>query len=40
MKTIMGTPKSPGNIEEEQKLDRALLERLAKVLEILPNIED
>jgi hypothetical protein len=28
------------NIEEEQKLDRALAERLAKAVEGLPNIED
>jgi len=29
-----------GSIEEEQKCERALLERLAKVLEDLQNLED
>jgi hypothetical protein len=28
------------NIEENQKLDRTLLERLAKAVEVLPNLED
>jgi hypothetical protein len=28
------------NIEENQKIDRALLIKLAKLLERLPNIED
>jgi len=29
-----------GSIDEEQKCERALLERLAKVLENLQNLED
>jgi hypothetical protein len=29
-----------GNIDEEQKCERALLERLAKVLEDLQNLEN
>jgi hypothetical protein len=36
----MGNPKPPVNIEEDQKLDHALMERLAKALEILSDIED
>ena len=36
----MGRPKPLVNIEEEQKLDRALMERLAKVVAVLPNMED
>jgi hypothetical protein len=35
----MGT-KSHVNIEEDQKLDRTLAERLAKVVEVLSNLED
>jgi hypothetical protein len=33
-------PQSLANIEEEQSLDRQLLERLAKIVELLPNLED
>ena len=36
----MGTPKSPVNIEENQKLDSTLVERLAKVVEALRNLEE
>ena len=36
----MGKPKSPGNLEEDQKLDHCLVERLAKALEVLSNLED
>ena len=36
----MGTPKPPANIEEDQKLDHTLAERLAKALEILSDLED
>ena len=35
----MGT-KLPVNIEEDQKLDRTVAERLAKVVEVLSNLED
>jgi hypothetical protein len=35
----MGT-KSPVNIEEDQKLDRTVAEHLAKVVEVLSNLED
>lgn len=36
----MGKPKPPVDLEENQKFDRDLLERLAKALEDLPDIED
>jgi hypothetical protein len=36
----MARPKPPTDIEEDQKLDRTLMERLAKVIEDLPDLED
>ena len=36
----MGTPKPQLNLEEEQKLDQTLVQRLAKALELLPDLED
>jgi hypothetical protein len=36
----MENSRSPANIEEEQKCDRVLLEKLAKIIEVLPNLED
>jgi hypothetical protein len=36
----MGKPKMPGNIEEDQKLDRTVANRLAKVIEVLSDLED
>ncbi len=36
----MGRNRSPANIEEDQKLDHALVERLAKVLADLQNLEE
>ncbi|MFB3888470.1 MAG: hypothetical protein ACE14S_03200 [Candidatus Bathyarchaeia archaeon] len=38
--SIMGRPIPRASIEEDQKADRALLERLAKILERLPNLEE
>ena len=35
----MQKPKLPANIEQDQKLDSIVLERLAKVIEVLPDIE-
>ena len=35
----MGHSTEPANIEEDQKFDRALVERLAKVVEVLPDLE-
>ncbi len=36
----MAKPKPPVDLEEDQRLDRNLLERLAKALEDLPDLED
>jgi hypothetical protein len=36
----MGNPKRPANIEEDQTLDQTLMERLAKALELLSDLED
>ncbi len=36
----MGCPIPLVNIEQDQKFDSALVERLAKVLEFLPDLED
>jgi hypothetical protein len=36
----MGCPIPLANIEQDQKFDDALVERLAKVLKVLPNLED
>ena len=40
MVSSMGSIIPLTNIEENQKYDRALLERLAKVIETLQNLED
>lgn len=40
MLSSMGSVIPLTNIEENQKYDRALLERLAKVIETLQNLED
>ncbi len=37
---IMGKPEKLANIENDQKVDYALMKRLAKIIEFLPNIED
>jgi hypothetical protein len=36
----MGRPITLANIEQEQKFDDALVARLAKVLKVLPDLED
>ncbi len=36
----MGKPEKLANIENDQKVDYALMKRLAKIIEFLPNIED
>jgi hypothetical protein len=36
----MGRDRSPINIEEDQKFDRAIVERLAKIVADLPNLEE
>jgi hypothetical protein len=36
----MAKPNAPTDIEDDQKINRALMERLAKVLESLPDIEN
>jgi hypothetical protein len=40
MESIMGRLFSLLNIEQDQKFDAALVERVAKILEFLPNLED
>jgi hypothetical protein len=40
MNSSMGRPIPLANIEQDQKFDDALVERLAKVLKVLPNLED
>jgi len=40
MHLIMARPKPPADIEEDQKLDHTLMERLAKAIEDLPDLED
>lgn len=40
MDSSMGRPIQLANIEQYQKFDDALVERLAKVLKVLPNLED
>jgi hypothetical protein len=40
MESIMGRLFPLVNIEHDQKFDAALVERLAKILEFLPNLED
>ncbi len=36
----MGKPKQLADIENDQKVDYALMKRLAKILDFLPDIED
>jgi hypothetical protein len=36
----MGRPIPLANLERDQKFDAALVERLAKVIEVLQNLED
>jgi len=36
----MGRPIPLANLEQDQKFDVALVERLAKVIEVLQNLED
>jgi hypothetical protein len=40
MKSIMGRLFPLVNIEQDQKFDAALVKRLAKILEFLPNLEE
>jgi hypothetical protein len=40
MDYIMGRPIPLANIEVDQKFDYALVEQLAKIIEVLPNLED
>lgn len=40
MDSSMGRPIQLANMEQDQKFDDALVERLAKVLKVLPNLED
>lgn len=40
MISIMGRQSPLANVEQEQKFDEALVKRLAKILEDLPNLED
>ena len=40
MNYSMGRPIPLANLEHDQKFDAALVERLAKVSEVLPNLED
>jgi hypothetical protein len=36
----MAKATTPANIEDNQKIDRALMERIAKIIEILPDLEN
>ena len=40
MNYSMGRPIPLANLEHDKKFDAALVERLAKVIEVLPNLED
>ena len=40
MASSMGNPIPLANIEQKQKFDDALVQRLAKVIEVLSNLED
>ena len=40
MEIIMGRHLRLVNIENDQKFDSALVKRLAKIIEFLPNLED
>ena len=40
MDYIMERPIPLANIEVDQKFDYALVEQLAKIIEVLPNLED
>ena len=39
MNSNMRKTRLPANIENDQRYDRALMEQLAKAIEILPNLE-
>jgi hypothetical protein len=36
----MAKPTTPADIEDDQKIDRVLMERLAKIIGVLPDIEN
>jgi hypothetical protein len=40
MDSSMGKHRTPAELEKEEKSDGELLRRLAKVLSVLPNLED
>jgi hypothetical protein len=40
MNSSMGRPIPLANMEQDQKFDDALVERVANVLKVLPNLED
>jgi hypothetical protein len=40
MKSIMGRQSPLASVEQNQKFDKALVKRLATILEDLPNLED
>jgi hypothetical protein len=40
MDSIMGRQFPLVNLEHDQKFDDALVKRLAKIIEVLPNLED
>ena len=40
MNSIMGKLLPIMNLEQDQKFDNVLLDRLAKIIEVLPNIEE
>ena len=40
MDSSMGKHRTPVDLEKEQKFDGELLKRLAKVIRVLPNLED
>ena len=40
MNSIMGKLIPIMNLEQDQKFDNVLLDRLAKIIEVLPNIEE
>ncbi len=40
MDSIMGRQSPPVNIDKDKKFDDTLVKRLAKILEVLPNIEE
>jgi hypothetical protein len=40
MDSIMGRQSPPVNIERDQKFDDTIVKRLAKILDVLPNLEE